>query len=140
MENINFFAEDIEFNLRQKSKIRSWLKSILRQNNRTISSINYIFTSDKYLLQVNKEYLNHSTLTDIITFDQSLNAGRIESDIYISIDRVKENSINLQISFEDELHRVMVHGILHLLGYTDKNDVEKEEMREKENHYLTLRF
>lgn len=140
MKNIHFFTEDIVFSLKNKTKLRSWIKNTIQQNNKTLQFINFIFTSDAFLLNVNKEYLNHNTLTDIITFDQSIDPEVIEADIYISVERIKENSSSYKISFEDELHRVMIHGVLHLLGYNDKEDSDKEEMRKKENHYLALRF
>lgn len=140
MKNIHFFTEDLVFTLKNKTKLRRWIKDTIQQNNNTLQFINFIFTSDKFLLNVNKEYLNHNTLTDIITFDQSIDPEVIEADIYISVERIKENSKSFKISFEDELHRVMIHGVLHLLGYNDKEESEKEEMRKKENHYLALRF
>jgi len=140
MKNIYFFNEDIVFSLKNKTKIRNWIKETILQNNKGLQFINFIFTSDTFLLNVNKEYLNHDTLTDIITFDQSINPEIIEADIYLSIERIKENSRTYGIPFEEELHRVMIHGVLHLLGYNDKEATEKEEMRKKENHYLALRF
>lgn len=103
-----------------------------------IESINYIFTSDSQLVEINQEYLNHNTLTDIITFNQSSDPAFIESDIYISIDRVLENANAYNLPFTKELHRVMIHGILHLVGLNDKKQSEKKEMRKKENHYLAL--
>lgn len=140
MNNIHFFSEDIHFDLKKKTKLRKWIESTINHNKSKLISINYIFTSDKYLLEINKHYLNHDTLTDIITFDQSSKKNLIEADIYISIERVKENSETLNIAFIDELHRVMIHGVLHLLGLKDKTDADKKEMRKKENHYLALRL
>lgn len=139
MESIHFFNEQIDFRLNNKTKLRSWLRSAIHQHKKKISSINFIFTSDNLLLEINKKYLKHNTYTDIITFDQSSKPNKIEADIYISLDRVSFNSIKLKTSFEEELHRVMIHGVLHLLGYKDKTKEEKEEMRKKENHYLALR-
>lgn len=140
MEIIQFFNEDINFTLKQKAKLRKWIKSTIEHNHKNLELINYIFTSDSYLLKINKEYLDHDALTDIIAFDQSSVLNLIEADIYISIERIKENSKNLNISFSNELHRVMIHGILHLVGFSDSRDSEKKEMRKKENHYLALRF
>lgn len=140
MESIHFFNEQIDFRLNNKTRLRSWLRSAIHQHNKKISSINFIFTSDNLLLEINKKYLKHNTYTDIITFDQSSKPNKIEADIYISLDRVSFNSIKLKTSFEEELHRVMIHGVLHLLGYKDKTKEEKEEMRKKENHYLALRL
>lgn len=98
---------------------------------------NFIFCSDAYLIQINREYLSHDTLTDIITFDNSDSPGLIETDIFISVERVKENASLLNIRHEKELHRVMIHGILHLLGFKDKTPQEKEIMRDKENEALS---
>ena len=103
-----------------------------------MGDINYIFCSDNYLHQINFQYLDHDTFTDIITFDQS-DKDQIEGDIFISIDRVHENANERNISFVNELHRVMIHGILHLLGYNDKTPKEKQLMREKEDECLSLR-
>ncbi len=140
MEKIQFFPENIDFTIKQKKKLRGWVKKTIEHHHKKINTINYIFTSDATLLSINKEFLTHNTYTDIITFDQSSDPNQIEADIYISVERVKENAKKLAISFEDELHRVMIHGILHLLGYSDKEKCQKEEMRKKENHYLALRF
>jgi rRNA maturation RNase YbeY len=140
MQHIHFFVEDINFNLKKKTKLRSWIQIALDEHQKIAKNINYIFTSDNYLLELNKSYLQHDTLTDIITFEQSVEKDAIEADIFISVERVIENAKNLNISFEDELHRVMIHGVLHLLGFTDKGDVKQKEMRKKENHYLALRF
>ena len=140
MKKIYFFCEDIHFTLKQKTKIRNWISNVVEQNNKEILNINYIFTSDSHLLQINKEYLNHNTYTDIITFNQSADENTIEADIFISIDRIKQNAKTLNQSFQNELHRVMIHGVLHILGLKDKAEIEKQEMRKNENHYLALLF
>ena len=140
MKKINFFVEDIKFTLTKKKELRHWITSTIEHNLKNLQLINYIFTSDSYLLSINEEYLKHNTLTDIITFNQSTDENLIEADIFISIERIKENSKKLNIPFKEELHRVMIHGVLHLLGFNDKSDPEKKEMRKKENHYLALRF
>jgi rRNA maturation RNase YbeY len=140
MKKINFFVEDIKFTLTKKKELRHWITSTIEHNLKNLQLINYIFTSDSYLLSINEEYLKHNTLTDIITFNQSTDQNLIEADIFISIERIKENSKKLNIPFKEELHRVMIHGVLHLLGFNDKSDPEKKEMRKKENHYLALRF
>lgn len=140
MKKINFFVEDIKFTLTKKNELRHWITSTIEHNLKNLQLINYIFTSDTYLLSINEEYLKHNTLTDIITFNQSTDQNLIEADIFISIERIKENSKKLNIPFKEELHRVMIHGVLHLLGFNDKNDPEKKEMRKKENHYLALLF
>jgi rRNA maturation RNase YbeY len=140
MESIHFFSEDSEYKVKGKTLIRDWLKSVARDYNKKISSLNIIFTTDDYLIEMNQKFLNHDTYTDIITFDQSNDANHIEADIYISVDRVVENAKSLAKSIEEEMHRVIVHGVLHLVGYKDKTLADKEEMRKKENHYLALRL
>ena len=139
MPEIHFFSEEVVFTLQEEESIRLWLLAVVQETKRSISQLSYIFTSDKYLLQINQEYLHHDTFTDIITFQYSENPESLESDIFISIDRVKENARTLGIPFYEELHRVMIHGILHLIGYEDKTALQKREMRNLENHYLALR-
>ncbi len=135
---IQFFSEDLIFKLQQKQVITEWLEKIIENHHYSINQLNYIFCSDKYLLQINQDYLNHDCYTDIITFDNSEDTDVIESDIFISIERVKENATNQSILFELELHRVMVHGVLHLLGFNDKEEDDKRRMREKEDACLSL--
>ena len=129
---IHFHKEEIEFELPNEELLSKWLEKIAETENKKITQITYIFCSDDYLLQINKEYLNHDYYTDIITFPykQSL---EIESDIFISIDRVLENAKTFESTFNNELLRVMSHGLLHLVGYKDKTDEEQTIMREKEN-------
>ncbi len=138
MEEINFFNEEIKFDLINADNIRKWITSVVKSEHSTIETINYIFCSDEYLLKVNQEYLNHDYYTDIITFDNSEIAGAISSDIFISIDRVEENANINQSDFDNELHRVMIHGVLHLVGYKDKTDEDKIIMRAKEDAYISL--
>ena len=139
MSRINFFYEEVDFNLPNKASIINWINNIISlESDREILNINYIFCSDAQLSQINQEYLAHNTLTDIITFNNSDNDQYIDTDIYISIDRVFENSRMYNENKLDELHRVMIHGILHLLGYHDSNDNEKKIMRKKENECLNL--
>lgn len=116
-----------------------WITHIIGEHKFLLSSLNYIFCTDKQLHEINLKYLGHDTYTDIITFDNSDEENIIESDIYISLDRVKENAEELKKSFDEELHRVLIHGVLHLLGYNDKTTDEKNAMREKENTCLSLR-
>jgi probable rRNA maturation factor len=126
-----------DFILKDSNKIRIWIEDVIKKEKRTVGDITYIFCDDDYLLERNKEFLDHNTLTDIITFNYCID-NNISSDIMISIDRVKENSTTFENSFNEELKRVMIHGILHLIGYNDKSDKEKELMREKENFYLNI--
>ena len=132
---IHFCTEDITFSLKEKLKHKAWLNEVAKQEGKKILELSYVFCSDDYLLQINQEYLNHDTLTDIVTFDNSEDPKKIEGDIFISIDRVKENGEKLGTS-ETELERVMVHGLLHLLGYKDKKKEDKALMTEKEDFYI----
>jgi len=137
--NIEFFYEETDFILNQKESIQPWINKIILEESYELESLNYIFCSDEYLHKINLEYLNHDTFTDIITFDNSETEKVIESDIYISVDRVKENSLQLNTAFEEELARVLIHGVLHLMGWQDKTDDLKEQMRKKEDACLSLR-
>jgi rRNA maturation RNase YbeY len=118
-------------------KIKNLIVQIIEAENGTLGSLNYIFCSDDYLLEINREFLQHDYLTDIITFDLSVDAS-ISSEIYVSIDRVRENAKLFNTSLNRELYRVMIHGVLHLLGYKDKTKREIAFMRNKEEHYLLL--
>ena len=136
---IRFFTEDITLVLKNKAQLRDWFIATATTEGFRIKELSYIFCSDAYLLEMNQSYLNHDTYTDIITFDNSETNGRVLGDIFISIDRTKENANNFDVTESEELHRVMIHGLLHLLGYGDKSKAEKTTMTEKENHYLALR-
>lgn len=135
---VHFFPEDVSFEFAHSNSLSQWIDQTITEHKKELGDVNYIFCSDSYLHEINLQYLDHDTFTDIITFDQSEN-DQIEGDIFISIDRVRENARDRRISFEDELHRVMIHGILHLLGYNDKTPKEKQLMREKEDECLSLR-
>ena len=141
MDNINFFSEDIDFTLKTEDQIIAWLQRIAEAENSSIEEISYVFCSDNYLLRINQEYLDHDYYTDIITFDnRDKPEDPIESDIFISIDRVTENASDQNVSFELELKRVLAHGLLHLIGYNDKTEEEQQLMREKEEAYLSLQI
>jgi probable rRNA maturation factor len=133
---INFYTEDLEYNLKQKTRIRSWLYNTIEAEGYVLEEISFIFCTDEYLLQMNQQYLNHDTYTDVITFDNSGQPKTILGDVFISIDRVHENAKAFRSTVWDELCRVMVHGTLHLLGYKDKSDEDQALMTQKENHYL----
>lgn len=135
---ISFFTEDIQFNLSEKDKITNWIRDVLIQEQKLNAYINYIFCSDRYILDINKEYLDHDYFTDIITFDQSEDEALLESDIYISIERIKENAEEFGQSFSLEFKRVLIHGVLHLLGYGDKTEQDQIAMRKKEDACLSL--
>ena len=136
--SISFFSEDIDFNLSEKAETTSWLLNVALAENRILGDINFIFCNDTYIHKLNVDYLKHDTLTDIITFPYESD-GSITGDVFISVERVKENAQIFDVDFIEELHRVMVHGILHLCGYGDKNNKETEVMRSKENFYLSIR-
>jgi len=137
MNLIQFFCEDIKFSISQKLALRNWIKSVINLESGALEGLNYIFCSDAYLQKLNKKFLDHDCLTDILTFNQS-ESESIQGEIFISLDRVRENSKLYQCSFEEELHRVIIHGALHLIGYKDRTRKEKELMREKEEAYLSL--
>ncbi|RMG86533.1 MAG: rRNA maturation RNase YbeY [Bacteroidetes bacterium] len=132
---ILFHAEDVSFELTNPELITRWLKEVIEQAQNQLRLLNFIFCSDEYLHKINLEYLQHDTYTDIITFPLA-ERPIIEGDIFISIDRVKENATVFEVSFEEELYRVMAHGVWHLCGYGDKTDEEAAIMRRKENEAL----
>ncbi len=123
----------------EKKNIAHWLNEVISREGKKTGDIQYSFCNDEGLLKINQNFLKHDTYTDIISFPLSINPKIISGEIYISIDRVRSNSARYNISFDDELYRVMVHGILHFLGYNDSTTKEKELMRSKEDYYLNLR-
>ena len=139
MGRVRFFSEVTGFNLKGQRKTAEWIKKVLLTEGKALSSVNVIFCSDAYLAKINKQYLKHDTFTDIITFDLSSAQDAIEGEIYISIDRVKENALAFGSDFDTELSRVIIHGVLHLSGYNDKTIREKSAMRKKEDASLSLR-
>lgn len=140
MALINYFNQDLSFKLTKPKNTSLWIEGVIEREKKKLIQLNYIFCSDDHLLEINQEYLKHQTLTDIITFDNSDGDGEsIEGDVFISIERVRENAKTLKTDFDVELHRVLIHGVLHLLGYSDKSDIQKARMRKKEDAYLSLR-
>jgi rRNA maturation RNase YbeY len=135
---ISFNNQTIAFTLKNKLKLKQWIKLITEKEKHSVGIINYVFCNDDELLEINLKHLKHNTLTDIITFDYT-EGNVIHSDIFISIDRVKENATKFKVTFEEELHRVLIHGILHLCGYKDKSKFDAELMRKKENWALKLK-
>ena len=136
MESNIYYHSECDFQLKDDGSITKWIKNAIGTEDKELGEINYIFCDDQYLLKKNQEYLQHDTFTDIITFDYS-EENRLSADIFISIERVKENAITFAVPFETELRRVIIHGILHLMGYKDKSEEEAETMRNKENFYLS---
>lgn len=139
MPKINFFEEDIQFKLKNKAQVRQWITDTINAEGYKLKELTYVFCSDAYLLQINQQYLDHDTYTDIITFDNSEEEGIIIGDIFISIERIRDNAHKFTVSETDELHRVIIHGVLHLLGYKDKTAASKEKMTQKEDEYLIKR-
>jgi probable rRNA maturation factor len=133
---IRFCSQGVSFNLKNKKEVRSWLMQVIRDENQRCGEITFVFCNDRYLLELNKTYLNHDTLTDIITFPVEDDKGKISGDIFISVERVSENAEKFHQQFGQEIKRVMVHGVLHLLGYSDKGKKAKSEMTGREDHYL----
>lgn len=138
-EHIQFISEEVDFELTQADELENWITQIIAEHNFILQNLTYIFCSDDYLHEINLTYLHHDTLTDIITFNNADDEQTIEGDIFISIDRVRDNASQLNLSFEEELHRVLIHGVLHLLGYDDKDTLAENEMRAKEDYCLSLR-
>lgn len=131
------FNYELDFEITDEQIYSDWISNIISSENKTEGEINYIFCDDDYLLEINQQYLNHDTLTDIISFDYSL-GNEIHGDIYISIERVKDNAVDFNVSFEEELKRVLAHGVLHYCGYKDKTEVDEQMMRSKEDEKIKL--
>ena len=135
--SIQYFNEDVPLPKLKKRKSTNWIKDTIRAEGKRVGDISFIFCSDNYLLEVNKNYLDHDYFTDIITFDY-VEGFLISGDIFISVDRVLDNSVEFKTTFENELNRILIHGVLQLLGYKDKDKKDKLLMTEKENIYLKL--
>lgn len=131
------FNYELDFTLENEQSYEDWLSEVISSENKTEGEINYIFCDDDYLLEINQLYLDHDTLTDIISFDYSI-GNDLHGDIFISIDRVRENALDFNVSFQEELKRVMVHGVLHYCGYKDKSENDEKLMREKEDEKMKL--
>ena len=135
--SIQYFNEDVAFPKIRKRVTTRWIKQVIFIEGKKVGGISFIFCSDEYLLDVNRRYLNHDYYTDIITFDY-VEEKVINGDIFISVDRVKENAHEFETNFNSEMHRILIHGVLHLLGYKDKAKKDKLLMTEKEDFYLKL--
>lgn len=139
MAKINFFNEDTTYNLKGKRALKNWIENIIIAEGYKLEELNFIFCSDEFLLRINQDFLQHDYYTDVITFDNSEEPKTIMSDIFISIDRVKDNAKQNNATTYDELCRIMIHGTLHLLGYKDKTPKEKSLMTQKEDACLDIR-
>lgn len=133
---IHFHFQSKAFSLKNRRLLKQYILDLFKSEGRSAEAVNYIFCTDDFLLEVNRQYLNHDFYTDIVTFDLSAKDGKIVSDIFISIDRVRENSTLYKVTFVRELHRVIFHGALHLVGYKDKSAKQTKQMRLKEDEYL----
>jgi len=133
---IKFFFLAKNIDIRERSRLKSFLVDLLRKEGKEISFVNFIFCSDRYLLEINRQYLSHDYYTDIITFDLTPDATLLEAEIYISTDRIRENAWKLGVPIKQETFRVMFHGLLHLAGYKDKTKKDRLEMRERESFYI----
>ncbi len=131
------FNFETEFNLKESSKLKKWIANTIASEGFQLGDISYVFCDDAYLLKLNQDYLNHDTLTDIISFDYRMNK-EINGEIYISVERVAENAKDFSVEFYTELHRVMIHGILHFCGFKDKTQSEEQKMRQREDEALKL--
>ena len=135
---ISYFFEDTSFIYKGRARNNRWLMLVAESEIRRLGDVNIIFCSDPYILDINLRYLQHDYFTDIITFDYC-EGEKLSGDLFISVDTVRENALTYGAGFEEELHRVIVHGLLHLIGYDDHSEAEKKVMRSKENYYLSLR-
>ena len=137
---VYFFFNNHKISLNHRQKLKEFILSVFKKEGKQAGTINYIFSSDKVMLDINRRYLKHDFPTDIITFDLSMDKNEINADIYLSPVRIKYNAKDIGVSFKSELHRVILHGVLHLCGYKDKSEKDKQVMREKEDDYLSLFF
>ena len=137
---INFTSHEVKVNLKNKTKLKAFLKERFAKEGQGLSNLQYVFCSDDYLLDINQQFLQHDTYTDIVTFELGIDPKVTEGEIYISIDRVTENASKFNVPFEQELHRVIFHGALHLCGYKDKTKEQSAIMRAKENECLSDYF
>jgi probable rRNA maturation factor len=136
MDTVNFFFRGVRPTLNHRSKLKVYIKQIFRKEKKKLAGLSYIFCTDEFLLGINQQFLKHNYYTDIITFNLGGAPEDISGEIYISVDRVKENAKIFKLSFQEELHRVIFHGVLHLCGYKDKSREESNTMRQKENYYI----
>ncbi len=140
MQKVQFYFLDRKPALKERTRLKLFIEELFMFEKRKLGNLSYIFCSDEYLLGINKDFLKHDFYTDVITFDLSQSKNEIEGEVYLSVDRIKDNAKQLAVSFKEELHRVIFHGALHLCGYKDKNKADEQEMRSAENKYLELYF
>ena len=134
---INYQSQDIKFVLKEKRKISRWINDVIKSHQKKLGNVSYIFCSNEYILELNQKYLNHNYFTDIITFDYCSD-NKVEGDIFISVDTVLDNSHRFKTNFNDELLRVIIHGVLHLVGFSDKTAKQQKQMRVLEDEALSI--
>ena len=140
MQKVQFYFLDRNPTLKERTRLKIFIEKLFLFEKKKIGNLSYIFCSDEYLLGINKNFLKHDFYTDVITFDLSPSKNEIEGEVYVSVDRIKDNAKQLDVSFKEELHRVIFHGALHLCGYKDKRKANEQQMRSAENKYLELYF
>jgi rRNA maturation RNase YbeY len=137
---VHFFSSNVKITLQERSRIKQFLEWLIKKEKQKLTYLNIIFCSDKELLQLNRDFLSHNYFTDIITFHYAAQGEPLQAELYISVDRVRNNAEELNVSFKSEIHRVLFHGCLHLCGYGDKSSQQIKKMREREDYYLRLYF
>lgn len=140
MQKVQFYSLDRNPALKDRTRLKFFIEKIFTRERKKLCNLSYVFCSDEHLLSVNKSFLKHDFYTDVITFDLSQSKSETGGEVYISVDRVKDNARQLGVSFKEELHRVIFHGALHLCGYNDKKKTDQQLMRKAENKYLQLYF
>ncbi len=140
VHSVHFYFEKVGLTLKERGKLKVFINGLIAKEKKNLNNLNYIFCNDNALLKINRKYLDHNFYTDVITFDLSSSRKEILADIYISVDRIRENAKSLKLPLKEELHRVMLHGLLHLCGYNDKTEVQRKLIRKKEDFYLNLYF
>ena len=140
IHSVHFYFEKVGLTLKERGNLKGFINSLIAKERKSLNNLNYIFCNDNAILEINRKYLDHNFYTDVITFDLSSSRKEILADIYISVDRIRENAKSLKLSLKEELHRVMLHGLLHLCGYNDKTEGERKLIRKKEDFYLNLYF
>ena len=140
MQKIHFYFHDKTPVLKDRTKLKQFIERLFKKEQQKLGSLSYIFCSDEYLLDINKSFLQHDFYTDVISFDLNSGGNETEGEVYISVDRIKDNAKDLDVSFKQEFHRVIFHGALHLCGYRDKKKTDQQDMRDAENKYLIQYF
>jgi probable rRNA maturation factor len=140
MQKVQFYSLDRRPALKERTRLKLFIEKLFTTEKKRLGNLSYIFCSDEYLLTINRNFLKHDFYTDVITFNLSSSKNEIEGEVYLSIDRIKDNAKQMGVSFKEEMHRVVFHGTLHLCGYKDKNKTDQQQMRLAENKYLKLYF